>query len=201
MDLSTECKKLRCPICDEVAFRDHLNYGAISCYSCRAFFRRIHKVSADDPLLSCIHGGKCQINLKTRRRCKKCRYDLCIRAGMQPKAVLNESERKTRFKNSFYRSLSTSEESIAVDGSSVESQISVAGLSSDPNPVVETLMQLIPKTVSLPILDQDGTTLAPILNDLESVGDIKSESSKIVLKVDGVLKLVKDMCKNDKSVE
>ena len=99
-------KKLMCPICGEAAFRDHLNYGAISCYSCRAFFRRIHKDKADPPKLICkgvLNLGQCDITLETRRKCKKCRYDRCIKAGMQPKAVLKEGQRQTRFKNSFYK--------------------------------------------------------------------------------------------------
>lgn len=102
MDLSV-AKKPLCRICNETAYRDHLNYGAISCYSCRAFFRRIHKVSAEKPWFFCKFGGNCEINLSTRRKCKKCRYDLCVKAGMQAKSVLKESERVSRFKNSFYK--------------------------------------------------------------------------------------------------
>ena len=102
MDLSVARKPL-CHICYETAYRDHLNYGAISCYSCRAFFRRIHKLTVDKPKFVCKFGGDCEITLKTRRKCKRCRYDLCVRAGMRPKSVLKEGERKSRFKNSFYK--------------------------------------------------------------------------------------------------
>ena len=102
MDLSV-AKKPLCHICHETAYRDHLNYGAISCYSCRAFFRRIHKITLDKPKFICKFGGTCEINLKTRRKCKKCRYDFCVRAGMQAKSVLKEGERKSRFRNSFYK--------------------------------------------------------------------------------------------------
>ena len=37
--LSFERAKL-CSICGAICDRNHLNYGAVSCYSCRAFFRR-----------------------------------------------------------------------------------------------------------------------------------------------------------------
>ena len=30
-----------------------------------------------------VAGGGCEVNMKTRRSCQRCRYDLCLEAGMK----------------------------------------------------------------------------------------------------------------------
>ena len=64
----------------------------------RAFFRRIHKVSKESPSLHCKSNGTCEVSVRTRSRCQNCRYSKCVQAGMKPEYVLNEEERKHRFK-------------------------------------------------------------------------------------------------------
>ena len=89
-----------CFVCQEQARpgSEHLkNYGGVVCYSCRAFWRRSHQRSKT-PNFVCKSGGKCAMTVQTRRRCKKCRYDRCLRAGMVPEAVLDESQKKIRFR-------------------------------------------------------------------------------------------------------
>ena len=34
-----------------------------------------------------------------KNRCKKCRYDKCLRFGMDPKWVLTQDEKRIRFRN------------------------------------------------------------------------------------------------------
>ena len=53
------------------------------------------------PEFVCKKSGKCNVTPKTRRRCQKCRYDLCIKAGMQPEAVMTEDQVKVRFRKMF----------------------------------------------------------------------------------------------------
>jgi len=90
-----------CTICGEIAPEDdkhHLHYGGICCYSCRAFFRRAHQ-STKRPNFECKSGGTCQITVKNRRKCQKCRYEKCLNIGMDPRWVLTSDQKKVRFRN------------------------------------------------------------------------------------------------------
>lgn len=81
-----------CLICQDRA-NAHSHYGAISCTSCRAFFRRAVISKAD---YQCIFGTeKCQITKTTRKRCQSCRLRACLRVGMKPGWVSDEKGRPT----------------------------------------------------------------------------------------------------------
>merc|ERR1719195_37897 len=87
-----------CTICGEMAPEDdkhHLHYGGICCYSCRAFFRRAHQ-NTKRPNFECKSGGNCQITVKNRRKCQKCRYEKCVNIGMDPRWVLTSDQKKVR---------------------------------------------------------------------------------------------------------
>lgn len=56
-------------VCGDVA-NDHIHYGAIACYSCRAFFRR--GVNANAPYY-CSQNKNCPITKHTRKHCQYCR--------------------------------------------------------------------------------------------------------------------------------
>jgi len=85
-----------CKICGERAAR-HVHYGATTCFSCRAFFRRSlqNKTAAK---YICRRKSTCDINVKTRKNCQYCRYMKCLAIGMNPNYVLSEDERKKRFR-------------------------------------------------------------------------------------------------------
>ena len=71
-----------CSVCGSPA-APHLHYGAISCYSCRAFFRR-----GQPRQTRCITGsGGCVVTKQNRTSCKICRYNLCLQVGMKPDKV------------------------------------------------------------------------------------------------------------------
>eukprot|EP00095_Tigriopus_kingsejongensis_P000593 snap_masked-scaffold95_size379157-processed-gene-0.8 protein:Tk00593 transcript:snap_masked-scaffold95_size379157-processed-gene-0.8-mRNA-1 annotation:"PREDICTED: uncharacterized protein LOC778670" len=94
----------KCTVCLDITKRSHLNYGGDACFSCRAFFRRAHqKFPTSVPNFQCKNASQCQINAKNRRRCQKCRYDRCLEHGMKPSCVLDEIQRKTRFRKPFVR--------------------------------------------------------------------------------------------------
>ena len=83
-NLSAECL-----VCGGAAAA-HQHYGAICCYSCRAFFRRGIMRN-----YSCVRGDEsCQVNSITRTNCKKCRFERCLEVGMRPELVDASLRRK-----------------------------------------------------------------------------------------------------------
>jgi len=86
----------KCNVCGEAAAK-HVHYGATTCFSCRAFFRRSIQNQSTKQYI-CRKGGNCVINLKTRKNCQKCRFDKCLDVGMKSSWVLSEEERFRRFR-------------------------------------------------------------------------------------------------------
>lgn len=86
----------KCKVCGEPAAK-HIHYGSVSCFSCRAFFRRSIRNNASNKY-TCRRQGKCEINKKTRKSCQKCRFELCLEVGMKPNWVLSDAERDQRFR-------------------------------------------------------------------------------------------------------
>jgi len=98
----------KCKVCGEQAAR-HIHYGGVSCYSCRAFFRRsIQNKTANTYI--CRRSKECQINLKTRKNCQYCRYQRCLGVGMKPSWVLSAQEREQRFRKSKAKKLKVEDE-------------------------------------------------------------------------------------------
>ena len=94
-------RSMICAICFACTNSYHLNYGANSCLSCRAFFRRAVKgckPPIKEPVFKCKDKGKCEIDENNRRKCKRCRFDRCKSAGMKPDCVLNEGQVQVRFR-------------------------------------------------------------------------------------------------------
>jgi len=84
-----------CAVCHQPIPKDRVHYGGVSCYSCRAFFRRN---TQRDELPQCKSDSGCRITYIDRKQCSACRYWKCIRIGMKPELVLTEEDKKRRFK-------------------------------------------------------------------------------------------------------
>merc|ERR1712025_1168582 len=84
-----------CLVCHQETPKARVHYGGVSCYSCRAFFSR-NTQRADLPL--CKGEGSCNVTHKERKQCAACRYQKCLLVGMKRELVLNEDEKKVRFK-------------------------------------------------------------------------------------------------------
>ena len=93
-----------CLICDGPTETFHLNYGISSCFSCRAFFRRVVQ-KGNSSKLKCKASDECQLAFDSQKKCRKCRFEKCVAAGMNADGVLKEDQKKERFKKHFSKQL------------------------------------------------------------------------------------------------
>uniref|UniRef100_A0A1I8BV91 Nuclear receptor domain-containing protein n=1 Tax=Meloidogyne hapla TaxID=6305 RepID=A0A1I8BV91_MELHA len=82
-----DMEKIVCLICGDVAGR---HYGVISCEGCKGFFRRTVTLGIDlKDTFKCSTGlGKCKMTKETRNNCPFCRFNACVRIGMDRVALL-----------------------------------------------------------------------------------------------------------------
>ncbi|XP_076466804.1 nuclear receptor subfamily 1 group I member 3-like [Babylonia areolata] len=80
-----------CGVCGDRALG--YNFSAITCESCKAFFRRN---AFKDTQIQCLFEGNCVIDVRTRRFCPACRIKKCLEMGMKRDMILDEGERKAR---------------------------------------------------------------------------------------------------------
>ncbi|KAL3885801.1 hypothetical protein ACJMK2_025838 [Sinanodonta woodiana] len=82
-------KDKTCLVCGDRALG--YNFNAVSCESCKAFFRRnAHKT---------IRGrceGRCEVTIESRSFCKRCRLAKCFTVGMQREMILNDEQKNVR---------------------------------------------------------------------------------------------------------
>ncbi|CAF5128158.1 unnamed protein product [Rotaria sp. Silwood1] len=85
--------KLRfCQVCGDKA--NIINYGTLSCQSCKTFFRRngFHP----ENVRPCFFNKSCEINTNTRRNCTACRFAKCLSAGMSPELIRKEIQQNKK---------------------------------------------------------------------------------------------------------
>lgn len=76
----------KCGVCDSPASLV-LHYGSVSCFSCRAFFRRMIRGGKSSSQLCARGSDSCPMDSITRTNCKKCRLKRCLEIGMMPDRV------------------------------------------------------------------------------------------------------------------
>ena len=89
--LSKTCQICQANAPEKVKFYQH--YGAVCCYSCKAFFRRYVRGENNLHMYQCKGTENCPLT-EGRKTCKSCRYNKCLEVGMSPENVLNEEDRK-----------------------------------------------------------------------------------------------------------
>lgn len=99
-------RKVECKVCGDVA-NDHIHYGAIACYSCRAFFRR--GVNANAPYY-CSQNKSCAITKSTRKHCQYCRFQKCVDIGMKASWVMSEEDKQEKKEKAIIKKLTQSKE-------------------------------------------------------------------------------------------
>ncbi|CAF1056899.1 unnamed protein product [Rotaria sordida] len=75
-----------CRVCGDVA--RIINYGALSCQSCKTFFRR--NGLRPQNVRPCSFNTHCEINMQTRHTCATCRLAKCFMMGMSPDLIRKE---------------------------------------------------------------------------------------------------------------
>ncbi|CAF1214324.1 unnamed protein product [Adineta ricciae] len=75
-----------CHVCGDKAHV--INYGALSCSSCKTFFRR-HGFYSQRSLV-CHFDGKCSVTTETRKFCTACRFAKCLSIGMNSDFIRKE---------------------------------------------------------------------------------------------------------------
>lgn len=78
-----------CGVCGDRALG--YNFDAISCESCKAFFRRNAPKGLD--YFKCPYEEKCKMDVSNRRFCKRCRLRKCFEIGMRKEYILTEEEK------------------------------------------------------------------------------------------------------------
>ncbi|XP_071573190.1 nuclear hormone receptor HR96 [Temnothorax nylanderi] len=77
-----------CGVCGDRALG--YNFNAVSCESCKAFFRRNALKNKD---FKCPFTENCTITIITRRFCQKCRLDKCFSIGMRKEYIMSEEDK------------------------------------------------------------------------------------------------------------
>ncbi|CAD6209831.1 GSCOCG00010834001-RA-CDS [Cotesia congregata] len=77
-----------CGVCGDRALG--YNFNAVSCESCKAFFRRNALKNKD---FRCPFSENCNVTPVTRRFCQKCRLDKCFSIGMRKEYIMTEEDK------------------------------------------------------------------------------------------------------------
>ncbi|XP_038078061.1 vitamin D3 receptor-like [Patiria miniata] len=91
MEGSTSKEERLCLVCGDRA--NGVHYNVLSCEGCKSFFLRSTKSKAT---FNCSQGGKCSMDLYTRRHCPACRMARCVELGMSVDRVWDDNRLKTR---------------------------------------------------------------------------------------------------------
>ena len=76
--------------------KHYAHYGAICCFCCKAFFRRIYREDLVTKL-SCKTNGNCDLRQIKRTECKLCRLTQCLKVGLDPQKVLLHQRDRIKF--------------------------------------------------------------------------------------------------------
>lgn len=80
-----------CAVCGDKAIA--CNFNAVTCESCKAFFRRN---AFKEQRLKCLFNNRCDIDRVTRRFCSKCRLLKCFQIGMKREWILTDEQKQIK---------------------------------------------------------------------------------------------------------
>jgi hypothetical protein len=88
----------RCSICSQDSTGIH--FGAEACSACAAYFRRTVVLKR---VYVCSRNGNCDVQVfsKNRKKCKSCRYQRCLKMGMDINAVQGRRDAIGKYSTAF----------------------------------------------------------------------------------------------------
>ncbi|ETN81596.1 zinc finger, C4 type [Necator americanus] len=92
-----------CAVCGDKPTGYH--YDVLSCNGCKTFFRR---TIINDRKFTCAKGGKCQFNRDFRCACRACRFEKCLKVGMNAKGIQFPNRTNDPIQNGKIESLTVS---------------------------------------------------------------------------------------------
>ncbi|KAJ6221075.1 hypothetical protein RDWZM_006887 [Blomia tropicalis] len=104
--------KHQCKICGDKGIG--FNFGVQTCESCKAFFRR-NALSKKE--FKCPFENNCDITVKTRKYCQKCRLIKCLQVGMRKDLILTDEEKQRKKLKRHHSSRSQSDYGNGTNGS------------------------------------------------------------------------------------
>uniref|UniRef100_A0A1I7YWC9 Nuclear receptor domain-containing protein n=1 Tax=Steinernema glaseri TaxID=37863 RepID=A0A1I7YWC9_9BILA len=99
----------KCSVCGDHATTH--NFGAFTCASCKAFFRR---TALSPKPFRCVRSGRCNLT-PTWRRCQRCRLDKCYLVGMK-KEWIDCRRRGWRWSKNVYKEAAAAAAAAAAKG-------------------------------------------------------------------------------------
>lgn len=155
-----------CRVCGDKALAH--NFDAITCESCKAFFRRNALRTERNP---CMFRGECPITVQTRRFCPACRLRKCFEVGMRADLILDDRERKARMEK-----VSENRAKRVTGGSSDDTSDSQVGSSCQPLMMTTTATDRF-ATGASPASTVTGTTTIYVPNPMQE-GDCELPQSR-----------------------
>ena len=74
--MSENGESTECAVCRQKTPKTRVHYGGVSCYSCRAFFRRNTR---SGKTIKCKIDQNCAVSYMEHKQCMPCRYQKCLR--------------------------------------------------------------------------------------------------------------------------
>ncbi|XP_046973079.1 nuclear hormone receptor HR96 [Vanessa cardui] len=162
-ELPSNLQKI-CLVCGDKALG--YNFNAISCESCKAFFRRNALTNKE---FKCPFSNNCEITVVTRRFCQKCRLEKCLSVGMVKEFIMSdedkaEKRRKIEENRAKKRQIQDSDDSV----SSSKSFRRDDDMTNSYTPSVQESSVLQYDVLNSTTCSPHSTVQSPLNNDMEN---------------------------------
>lgn len=162
-DLPANLQKI-CLVCGDKALG--YNFNAISCESCKAFFRRNALTSKE---FKCPFTNNCEITVVTRRFCQKCRLEKCLAIGMVKEFIMSEedkAEKRRKIEENRAKKRQHSPEEAVSSSKVMKRDEEVTNTYTPPTVSQESIVQY--DVLSTTCSPSSTMVQSPLSNDLES---------------------------------